>query len=291
MEAIKTTKTTAGRRFMETYDLLEKERNYLVVKSNDLIEGLTYKEGYGTNGPPTAQQWKIIDYLISHITPKDSVIPQMTFDMRRFAQVIGVDRNVGGSYYIQLKKSVDKLGSKTIWLKEHGSRKEMMLHWIQDAEFDPDNGTFTVSMDPRLKNYLCGLNGNYTAYSFKTTSRFECKFSTPIYNTLKAAISKNRSRELSFLYEIEDFKASLDVRSYNITNLCLKVLDKACEEINKYTELKVVYSLNKEGRKTRYICFDVQDLSRSDEEDDLTEFHRRADTLQSEFEQLELPIA
>ena len=269
------------RREISEMERIEKQRDYLVVKANALANTYPYEMSKSEGGPLSEQQNKVISYLISQIRPEDTAIPTFTFDMKRFALVCGIDPS-GGSYYNNLKKSIKSLMNKTVELRSTDGMQEILLHYITRAVFDKGSRTCTIQMDPTLTGYLIGLKSNFYSYQFKRIAMLKSKFSIPIYELLKSHSYKSTG----LIVEIDDLKERLGCKSYNISNFSTAVLDKSVEEINKYTDLYVEYELAKEGRKYKYVCFDVRDLSLTQDDTDKRELYRRNQTLEYEFDQM-----
>lgn len=264
---------------------IEKEREYMVVKSNDLVRGTSYYMKRGDVTPLTAQQNKIIAYLISQIKPDDTSIPVFHFNIQRFATVCGLSPNAGGSYYAAVNKSIEQLMQKTLKLRSDDGDDEVIFHYIQSAKFSRSNRSCDIVMDPILTSYLCRLqSGNNTGYAFKRVARFNCMYSHPLYELCKSYAFAMRG----FRVDVDELKEHLGCKSYNVSNLRKLVLDKAIDEINTFTELEVAYSFQKEGRRIAYVYFDVRDLSKHDGEEDLEKLRERNINLEYEFEQYSL---
>lgn len=75
-------------------------QNYLVVKSNDLIQKSRYNL--------TAQQQKVLLYLISKIQPDDTELKEYEFNIQEFCNVCGID-STSGKNYDDLKKAISEL--------------------------------------------------------------------------------------------------------------------------------------------------------------------------------------
>lgn len=89
------------------------------------------------------------------------------------------------------------------------------------------------------------------------------KHSLALYEILK---DYEKLEELRI--EIDDFRRLIGLKSgqYKIfTMLRERVIDVAVKEINQKTDLKVRYTLEKQGRKIVAICFKIENQS-SDEE-------------------------
>lgn len=256
-------------------------RDYLVMKSNDLIHGIRYKVKDGRGGKLSLQQHKIVAYLISMIKPEDDLVAPLVFNMRTFASVCGIRPDAGGSYYKSVKKSLTDLASHVVWLDSE--KDEYMVHYISNARHIKGTAEFEVIVDPIMIRYLTHLSGNFSAYQSKRIYSFENMYSPPLFDLLKAEAFRG-----GVTFELKEFQDRLDVGNYNITNLRNKVLDPAIEEINKYGDIQVSYSLGKTGRKFTHIYFDITDLFKSRRSEHAAELEWRNNEVDEKFDQMTL---
>ena len=262
---------------LQAMEQLDTERGYSVVKQNDLIRGTSYSLSRGDSAPLTATQNKILSFLISQIRPDDVSLPVFHFDTQHFGAVCGLNPNAGGSYYIAVNKSLEQLMQKTLKLVSADGNEEIKFHYITACRFNKSKRQCDVAMDPILTKYLCQVTGNFTAYQFKRIAHFSCQYSQPIYELCKSYAYTGRG----LVIDVDRLKDYLGCTSYNISNLRKLVLEKAVEEINRFTDIEVRFSFRKEGRRITQICFDIKEPSPE-------EMQERDRNLEFEFEQYSL---
>lgn len=227
---------------------LEEKRNYPVVKANALVRKARYSL--------TAQQQKIILYLISQIKQTDDDLKIYKFDMKDFATLCGIDCN--GKNYLNFKESLKALADKSFWIET--PRKDMLVRWLERLEIDKYETTVSLRLDDRLKPYLLTLQENFTIFNFGSTLLMKSKHSIrllEIFASYKSlGIVEFTIDELKETLECGEYTEYKDFRRY--------VIDKALEEINKYSEITVEYKPIKHGRSVYSLLFTITEKSNNE---------------------------
>ena len=193
----------------------ENERCEMVVKSNDLIQKSRFSL--------TTNQQKIILYLISKLKYKDTDFTECKVDIKDFCRVCGIDLS-NGRRYNELKNSIKQIADKSIWIeKENGD--ETLLRWIEKPTIHKNDGVITIRLDEDLKPYLLELKEKYTQYELIYTLKMKSKYSID---------------ELKKLLDAENYKGFKDFRR--------RVLEKAIEEINAFTDIQIELTAIKQGK-------------------------------------------
>lgn len=249
--------------------ILEKKREYYIVKHNDLIRKNTYIQKNKGNSLSLLEQ-KIMLYIISKIKPDDEELIEQTFDILEFCQVCGIDTDKN-KMYSHLKYVIGKLKSRTMWLIDEENETETTLSWIVKASIKKRDGKIKIKLDEDLKPFLLMLSSNYTQYSFHNVFRMKSKYGIMLFELLKSYSHKGEC----VTFTIEQLKECLDCTTYsNFTNFSKKVLLPALQDINTYSELKVEAEYIKTGRTYTQIKFFVHNLSPKKREE-LKELNRR----------------
>ena len=123
-------------------ELLEEERNQLVVKHNALIQ----KTRYSLN----TQQQKIILYLISKIKPDDDELKEYDYDLKDFCRVCGIETH--GQNYSNIKESILQLHNKAFWIET--PEKDTLVSWIVKATIYKNDTRLKIRLDDDLKPFL-----------------------------------------------------------------------------------------------------------------------------------------
>jgi len=145
-------------------------QTYKVTKSNDLIES-TYKL--------SLQENRIIATLISMIEPHDAHFQIYKFNVKEFAEMIGVK----GKIYSYIKEIVTGLQEKTVEIPTENST--LVLNWLSSAEYFEKEGYIELEISSKLKPYLLELKQRFTSYQLRYILRLRSFYSARIYELLK----------------------------------------------------------------------------------------------------------
>lgn len=222
---------------------IDKDRSMLVVKHNDLIQKATYNL--------TATEQKLIIYAISKIKPTDKELDKIEIRVEDFCRICGIDKTY---FYTEFKEIIDNLDAKSYWVQT--DKKLFKFRWFSEAEYVNGEGKVRVLLNTNLKQYLIDLKDHFTEYELYNILALKSKHSIRLFE-----LFKSYSYQSYISFNIEEFRKLLyiDTVTYkNFNNLKVKVLDKAIEEINKYTELEVEYKTITKGRKVVEIAFHIK---------------------------------
>lgn len=216
----------------------DNERFEMVVKSNDLIQKSRFSL--------TTNQQKIILYLISKLKYKDTDFTEFKVDIKDFCKVCGIDLS-NGRRYNELKNSIKQIADKSIWLeKENGD--ETLVRWIEKPTIHKNDGVITIRLDDDLKPYLLELKEKYTQYELIYTLKMKSKYSIRLYELLKSR-QYDKLKEYTVKYSIDELKKLLDAENYKtFKDFRRRVLDKATEEINSYSDIFIDCLCIKQGK-------------------------------------------
>lgn len=236
-------------------ELVEKQRQYHVVKSNALVQKSRFEL--------SLQEQKTIAYICSLIKPidfTDSIndVPyqlEYEFDIREYCKVCGFDYD-NGKNYIEIKATLKKLRDKSMWLKmENGS--ETLVGWLSRVTVNPKSGIVQIKLDDILVPYLFDLGQRFTEYRLIQILGMKSTYSVRIYELLKSyAFQKSKEFDLD---ELKHLLMVDNIKSYkNFPDFRRYVLETAIDEINNLTDLDISYEAIKRGRKVVRIKFNMK---------------------------------
>lgn len=167
-------------------------------------------------------------------------------DIKDFCRVCGIDLS-NGRRYNELKNSIKQIADKSIWIeKENGD--ETLLRWIEKPTIHKNDGVITIRLDENLKPYLLELKEKYTQYELIYTLKMKSKYSIRLYELLKSR-QYNKLRDYTVKYSIDELKKLLDAENYKgFKDFRRRVLDKATEEINLYSDINIELTAIKQGK-------------------------------------------
>ena len=220
---------------------IESERNQLVVKDNDLIQKARYNL--------TVNQQKILAYLISKIKPTDKELQKYEISIQNFCELCGINKE---HFYTEIRDIVDNLDNKAFWVET--KEKIFKFRWFSEFEIIKGSGKIYIVLNSNIKKYLIELKENFTQYELYNILALRGKYTIRLYEYFKS---------YSFLHEkkieINELKKILQAENYiNFKDFRNRVLEKAIEEINEYTDINVSYTTENKGRKIIALTFYIK---------------------------------
>lgn len=221
-------------------DKYEQQQYYYVVESNDLITKARHDL--------TANQLKIVDFLISKIQPEDKEFEELETSMYELTNVLEIKRS--GRTYNQIANTLDDLRKKEVTIYNQERESIVRTGWVSSAEYFK-NGKVLLSFDKKLTPYLLDLSKNYTQYLLIDTVKLKGKYAILLYKLMREA-DKDKGKSIAILKGTpEEFKEWLGApKSYSYNSLKNQVLIKAIEEINlKIDDMNLELLQGRYGRK------------------------------------------
>lgn len=223
---------------MEKTELKTARKNQ-VVKDNELIQTASYML--------TAEEQKLLCYVISKIKPTDREFTRYTISALDFAEVCGIDKR---HVYRDFKKMADGLDEKRRWIKIGDDNVKFGV--FSETEYNERRGSITVVLNSRLQKHLLGLidtGAHYTQYELWNVLSLKSKYSVRLYELFRSYSYQHKKE-----FGIDELRALLCVENYSMFgDFKRRVLDKAIAEINKYTDLKVSFEPVSVGREHRVV--------------------------------------
>lgn len=219
-----------------------------VVKSNKMIQG-KYKM--------SALEQKLVLTLCSKIKSDDDMFMEFTMTVNEFANFLGID-NKDYEFNRTLKRKCKILNNKDIEMNL-GTKENpdwLFFHWFEYIRYIPGTATIKMKFSPVLEPYLLNLKETYTKYRLGYVINFKSEYSFRFYEIMKQYESIGE-RTIT-IEEIKDL-LMIDKDKYTkYSHLKAKVIQKAIEEINKYSDIKInLEKEEKEGKKVVGLVFSI----------------------------------
>lgn len=226
---------------MET---IERNPRYnMITKANELIRKSRFVL--------SAQQQKILLFLISRIKPYDDDFKLYEFSIREFCDICGIDCNSGRNYEA-LKEQIKNIADKSLWITLPNG-KETLLRWIEKPYIDENSGIIQIKLDNDMKPYLLKLSENFTQYSLLYTLQFKSKYSIRLYEYIQS-IHYKKLKPYAIILSVDELRERIGAETYdNFKDFHTRVLKPAVKEINQYTDKTIEYELKKEKNKVSSI--------------------------------------
>jgi len=227
---------------------IPQERSRLVVKHNDLINNTRYDL--------SGQEQKIIAYLISKVRPLDEVLLDYEFHYNEFLELCGTTIQ-GGKARSYLKETLKKLRDKSFYITRPDG-KEALCSWINKVVFDYSTNSVMLRLDEDIAPLLLMLQEKFAEYELYWILAMTSGYSIRIYEIMKAqSLGFSYSKAVKVKYSVEELKSKLGLeKKYSNTgSFTSKIIDVACREINRLSDMKISYEKIKEGKAIRYLEF------------------------------------
>lgn len=253
-ESKKTTSSVKERHKKATDLIVSKQRSYVVAKGNELIQHSKYDM--------SLQQLKVLNYIVSRIKPEDTIDKEYTITIKNYCRLCGIDDESGKNYKM-IKEQLSSIANKSLWVQTEKGKYEL-FRWFDKVQVNENSGTLTVTFHSLCEGFLFGLESKYTQYQLQSILPMQSKYSVRMYEycssirNIGEVIISIDDLKMRLGVVTEDEKGNITVQQYGKwSHFKERVLDRAVEEINKYTDMHVEYDLLKEGRKFSQIILHI----------------------------------
>ena len=234
----------------------EQQQKLLVYKSNYLVNA-SYKL--------TLNEQRIILLAISKLDSREqyhSKTIQIKSD--EFCKRFSVKKS---DFYNTINLTLDSLFSRVVRIRNDEIKHE--FRFISSKKYYNNLSYFEITFSNEIMNYLIDLKDNFSKYNLKHVVNFKNKHSVRVYELLNEFSYKNIKKRV---ITIEELKKCLDLKNeYSRFNSFREsVIDKAVNEIDKYTNISVkynkIYNSNKSVEAIEFIfsfkCNDVENKAK-----------------------------
>jgi plasmid replication initiation protein len=236
-----------------TRERIYEMREYQVVKSNEIIEKVKYNL--------TATEQKVLLFSISKIKPKDELNQTYEFKIKDFCDVVGIDYS-SGSNIKNIKKAITNVSNKGFFILTDKERRQWdLVNWYNKVTISESDGMIYYSFGEFVNKYLLNLTRNFTQYKLLSILPMKSNTSIRLYELLKA---NNGKMITDITFDVDEIQEKLMIQYNDYNNFKKRVLDKAVEEINYYSDINVDYKPIREGRSIKAIEFTIRELSASE---------------------------
>jgi len=214
----------------------------LIVKSNFIVEA-SYKLTLG--------EQRVIYVLTSMIKHDDKEFKTYRLTVKEFAEILGTKNK---DMYSRVSQYVEGLRERDLTIIKQKSI--LKTKWLSSAEYFIEDGYVELCFDPKLKPYLLMLKERFTKLSLNQMVSFNSQYSGRIYELLKQ-YEKIGKRT----FKLDELRVLLGIgfdeyKQYGL--LKQRILNKAKEEINSNSDLKIDFEEIKKGRKVESIRFIIK---------------------------------
>lgn len=244
---------------MNEENVKKETTEYLIVKSNDLIQTTAFRL--------TNAQYDLLNYMVMKIKPTDTDLYPQIVNIQDYCRVMGISTD---DNYAYIRKTAKELADKSVWgfiEDENGNKVERVLRWIEDPIMK--RGQIIIQLKPYWKPYLVNVGQNFTKLVIQETAPMKSVYGKRTYELLKSH-SMNRQGRVITRIDIDEYKRLMlgnedcKKKYKQFNNFRNKVIDTAMKDMEMYGDLNVSYKLIKEGYSYKYIEFVVEERTLSE---------------------------
>jgi plasmid replication initiation protein len=209
----------------------------------------------------TARELKLVLYVCAMVDSNAEEFGKCRVRIRDFASLADVDTR---HLYTEIRDTARSIRSKELVLEnvlQPGEDKPRRVYtsWFSNVSADPaGDGYIGITLHPDLKPYLLKIQREYTKFHLRYAVRLDSRYSVRLYTLLQrwAYLGKKRFAidELRVLLGTRELNRQGDIVKDNLPaygNFKQRALMPAVEEINKRTDISVLFSEEKQnGTKT-----------------------------------------
>jgi len=213
----------------------------IVAKHNELIPSLAKLD---------LQPLRLLAYCLAHVDSKhDKEFVEITARVDEVAELFQLKSH---NIYNEIKKAVIAINQKPAEYIEDGV--SWVKFWFSSMGYKQGSGEFTFKLNDELAPKLLELKDNFTYYRIKDVYQFTRASTWHLYECLrrwkKAGSWTIDFDELRYLLNLGDkYQRFYDFKKY--------VLLPGIDEINKVSDIKVVWKVKKSVRKISGLMFNI----------------------------------
>jgi len=228
-----------------------------ITKSNALIEA-----GYRLS----LTEVQIVLYGISLINPTQKEVPlEYRIDIGRFADLFNRKH---GEIYNDIKDAIRKRFWERDFSYTNEQGKIVTCRWLTRITYQDKTGFIEIKFSEDVQPYLRQLQKNFTTYYIDQIAKFKSVYSVRFYEFAIMRLKKNKINKIKFKLNIQELKTRLELtdKYKRFSHFKERVLEKAKNEINKHSDIKLSYEVIKQGRTPHEIKFTVSYREKQKEE-------------------------
>lgn len=157
----------------------------------------------------------------------------------------------GGAIYDHVRDAVHRLYERSIKIKD--GRKTTLVRWVQSVTYHDGEGWVELHFSDKIVPYLTLLGQKFTRFKIEQIAGLRSTYSLRIFEHLMQ-FQDTGWCEMS----LDELKERLDLSYERFTDIRRWVLDVACNEISKKSNLLITWKAIKQGRSVARIRFEFK---------------------------------
>lgn len=216
-----------------------------VTKSNELI---TNRFNFSLN------EYRIFLYGVSLINPFDKQFPlEYEIELKKFALMFHCDVN---GLYKDLKDDVlDRMFMRFMTTKDETGKWKERIHLVRKVGYCDSESKIKIKFDEEIQPFVQQLSTHFTSYYLHQIANFKSSYSIRFYEWCVMRLKQCGGKPTQFFLTIQEIKEYLVLeKKYDrYSNLKQRVIQKAIDEINAFSDLSVRYEEIKKGRSVHQL--------------------------------------
>ena len=195
----------------------------------------------------TALQLDLLEYILSKINPTNKDFDTVSFDVKDF--------------FKETQKKIHDYESIRDALRKIRKREIIIdgltyTSWFSSISVEENESYFTVNIDPKIKEHLLDLQGNYIKYQTSLIFKFKSSYTKKFYPYLKALAEKGYKKIKLTIPEIKDFFGISD-KYKNYADLKRYVIEVIERELKEKSDVFFTYEAKKKNRTYYNLFFKI----------------------------------
>lgn len=204
---------------------------------------------------------RIVLFGLSHLDPTAEDFPLFhRIHIKDLAQFYNIGEKDRGSFYDDIKHAlVTKFWEREFSYFDEEREAIVKRRWLIEVEYGAKNGSLAYHYNPLLNQELQKLSKRFTSYFLSNVANMKSAYSMRIYEIAVMYLNASKKQKNTFSKAIDDLKGQLDIadKYQHFYHLKARVLEPACKEINKHSDIRLNYEVIKKGRAPHEIKFTV----------------------------------
>lgn len=192
-------------------------------------------------------------------TPNELAMGFVTIEAREFAEKFDISEKY---VYDQLKTAARTLFRRELIIRDIDPETKMervnQTRWLSTASYIDGAGRVQIQFPGFISSHILRLDGAYqpyTKYQLEQVGKLNSVYAVRIYELLSQYLSVGeRAFSINELREILSFSED---EYKSLSNLKIRVVDPAMEQISERTDLNVHYTHKKHGRTITHFVFHI----------------------------------
>jgi hypothetical protein len=222
-----------------------KENKRIVGQSNEFIRDVIY-------GDLTMNDLKVFKAIVSKINYRESLFEDFYSLNYRELDLAGIGR---GNRFERVTEILKKLANTYVRVPLENGKTRAIGLIMNDFIYDERTKYIEVKVNEMLKSNFLELKNYYTRYELNNISKFKTVQTLKIYELMK---SWQRDNGKDFIITVLNFRKFLEIKKDEYpryANFKQRYINKAINEINKYSDIDLVLKEIKKGTKVDTLIF------------------------------------